>query len=304
MYRSWAVWGVGLALVGSACSGGSEFENLGGAPQAVAYLEVVAEIEREYGQAFQQMDEAITQSYATRGLLFETVGEVDFAVAAATALDDAQSATPPPELAQDHDEWIQFRMLLVGITEELGLALASENMQGVLAVNANADQARGSLLKGVSRAFCLAVAPDDSFCPSSAELPGGEYGQQVYEILRSHRLDVLGLFFFVADLSPEERAVQLDEVQPRIELHLRLAGDAMARIEPPAEFAVEHDGFVRFFNEQSVTAAAITEANSARDTERVLELFAESGGNVRRLISSLTPEYEPISVAYFGPQGG
>ncbi|MDK1010670.1 MAG: hypothetical protein QGM46_06760 [Actinomycetota bacterium] len=300
MYRSWVLWGVGLALVGSACSGDSAFESLGGTPEAVSYLEVVAEIEREYALGFQQVVQAITQSYATRGLLFETVGKVDFAGAAATALDDAQSATPPPDFAQEHDEWVQFRTVLVGVVEELESALARENMQELLAVNTSADQAHGSFLKGLTRTFCLAAAPDDSFCPAGADLPGGEYGQQVYEILRSHRLDVRGLFFFVEDMSPEERAVRLDEVQPEIESHLRSAGDAMARIEPPAEFAIEHDAFVRFFNESSVTAAAITEANSARDTERVLELFDEAARNGDRLESSLTPAYGPIAVAFLG----
>ncbi len=300
MYRSWAVWGVGLALVGSACSGDSESENLGGTPQAALYLEVVAEIEREYAQAFQQVEQAITQSYATRGLLFETVGKVDFAGAAATALARAESVTPPADFAQEHDDWVRFRTTIVGVVEDLDAAVKRENVQELLAVQTSADQSRGSFVKGLGRDFCLAVTDDDSLCPSSAELPGGEYGQQVYEVLRSHRLDTSGLFNFVADMTPEERAVHLDDVQPRIESHLRSAGDALARIDPPAEFAVEHDGFVRYFSEHSVTAAAITEANLARDTERILELFAESGRNVGRLRSSLTPEYRPIAVAFFG----
>ncbi|GMR02701.1 MAG: hypothetical protein BMS9Abin20_1047 [Acidimicrobiia bacterium] len=300
MHRTWMVLGVGLALVGAACSGVSQADGSGDSLDTDAYLEVVANTESEYAQQFKTILEATTRSYSTRGVLFEAVDEAGFPGGAQLALTQAQGVTPPGDFAQDHANWIQLRSTIVGIAEDDFVpALESRDLQELLAVLTKVDQSYGSFLKGLSREFCLAAAFNSDLCPAGDDLPGGEYGQQVHEVLRINRLDTSGLFTFVADMSPEERSVRLAEVQPQIESSLKSAGDAMARIDPPSAFVEEHAAFVRFFEEQYSTAVAITEANAEGDDARVLILFGESGEVLNRLRQSITPEYGPIAVPFF-----
>ncbi len=300
MRRSWMVLGVGLALVAAACSGVSQAGSSGDSLDADAYLEVVADTEGEYAQQFKTVVEATTQSYSTRGVLFEAVDEAGFPGGAQVALTQAQAVAPPSDFAQDHANWIQVRSTIVGIAEDdFEPALESRDLQELLAVMTKVEQSYGSFFKGLSREFCLAATFNSDLCPAGDDLPGGEYGQQVYEILRINRLDSSGLLTFLPDMSPEERSVRLGQVQPQIESAFKSAGDAMARIDPPSAFAEEHAAFVRFFEEQYSTAVAITEANSEGDDERVLELFGVSREVAGRLDQSLTPEYEPIAAPFF-----
>jgi hypothetical protein len=303
------VLGVGLALVGAACSGvsqadtsqtdTSQTDTSDDSLDVDAYLEVVADTEREYVQQFNTILKATTQSYSTRGVLFEAVTEAGFPGGAAIALTSAQSVTPPSDFAQDHDAWVQLRSAVVGIAEDdFEAAVESRDLQELLAVMTTLEQSYGSFFTALSRGFCLAAAFNSDLCPAGDDLPGGEYGQQVHEILRLYRLDTSGLFTFLPDMSPEERSVRLGQVQPQIESALKTAGDAMAGIDPPTAFTDEHAAFVRFFEEQYSTATAITEANAEGDDARVLELFGISGENAGRLRQSLTPEYEPIAAPF------
>lgn len=161
-----------------------------------------------------------------------------------------------------------------------------------------------SIELNASRDFCLSFTQvgEDALCVAGEGLPGGQYGLDAHEALRLFTLDTQGLFNFPPDLSPEERAVRLDKVQPYIEKAMKDTGEKMAELDPPSEFADDHAAFLRYFEEQYQTAVAITAANAERDTAEVLALFDESGVVADRLTDSLSDEYEPISAPFF-PDG-
>lgn len=300
VHRSTMVLGIGFALVVSACTGSSLASTPGDSPQVESYLETVAETEGEFAEGFESILDATTRSYATREVLFGAVAEAGFPGAAEAALTQAQAATPPSDLTQDHDDWVRYRSTVAGIAvDDFGLALEHRNMQELLAVMTKLDQSYGSFLKDASREFCLAATINADLCTAGNDLPGGDYGQQVHEILRLNRLETFGLFTFPGDMSPEERSVRLGEVQPLIESSLKSAGEALARIAPPAEFAADHEAFIRFFDEQYETAVGITKANSEGATARVLELFDESGVVEDRLVQALSSDFVPIAAPFF-----
>jgi hypothetical protein len=162
-------------------------------------------------------------------------------------------------------------------------------------------QSFAAIVLDATREFCLAIADSDSgdLCVAGDGLPGGQYGLDAHEALRRFTLDTLGLFSFPPDLSPEERAVRLNEVQPIIEKALKDTGEKMAEFDPPSELADDNAAFVRYFDEQYQTAVGITAANAQRDTTEVLRLFDESGVVADRLTDSLSEEYEPIAAPFF-----
>jgi hypothetical protein len=243
------------------------------------------------------------QVYATREALLTAIADAGISGASQSALTNAEALTPTDEFETDHQAWIGHRVTIVDLAAELEVALENQDLQEVLAVNDAMLRSRSSILLKATREFCLAFAESDSgdLCGAGDGLPGGQYGLDAYEALRRYTLDTLGLFSFPQDLSPEERAVRLNEVQPSIERALKDTGEKMAEFDPPSEFADDNAAFVRFFDEQHQTAVAITAANAERDNTEVLRLFDESGVVVGRLTDSLSQEYEPIAAPFFPP---
>jgi len=290
------------ALVVSACASGSvEPANAELSQEAETYLEAVAEISSDFDAVVASIDERMQQVYATRGALLTAVADAGIPGAAQTALAAAEALTPPDQFETDHQAWIEHRIAIFGLADELDAALENQDLEEALAVN-DAMLRRVSTIKlSATRDFCLAFSqpnPGD-LCRAGEGIPGGQYGLDAHEALRQFSLDVQGLFSFPPDLSPEERAVRLNKVQPSIEKALNDTGEKMAGFEPPSEFADDNAAFVRYFDEQHQTAVAITAANAERDTAEVLRLFEESGVVVDRLVDSLSDDYEPIAAPFF-----
>ena len=292
------------ALVVSACANGS-VDPAGAEPsqEPETYLKAVAEISSDFDAVVASIDERMQQVYATREALLTAVADAGISGASQSALAKAEALTPTDEFETDHQAWIGHRVTIVDLAAELDVALENQDLQEALAVNGAMLRSRSSILLTTTREFCLAFAESDSgdLCVAGDGLPGGQYGLDAYEALRRYTLDTLGLFSFPLDLSPEERAVRLNEVQPSIERALKDTGEKMAELDPPSEFADDHAAFVRFFDEQHQTAVAITAANAERDNTEVLRLFDESGVVGDRLTDSLSQEYEPIAAPFFPP---
>lgn len=293
---------VAAALVLSACARGSvESASAEFSQEAETYLEAVAEISSDFNTVVASIDEKMQRVYATRQALLTAVADAGISGASQSALAQAEALTPPDEFETDHQAWIGHRVTIVDLAAELDVALENQDLQEALAVNGAMLRSRSSILLTATREFCLAFAESDSsgLCVAGEGLPGGQYGLEAYEVLRRYTLDTLGLFSFPLDLSPEERAVRLNTVQPGIEKALKDTGQKMAGLDPPSEFADDNAAFVRFFDEQHQTAVAITAANAERDNTEVLRLFEESGVVAARLNDSLSEEYQPIAAPFF-----
>lgn len=292
MRRTILFLGLGVALFASACSSGS--------PDAATYLTEVGDIEDAYADGFNNIVRATTESYATRGVLFDAVGTSGFGAAAEEALSRAKAISPPASLTRDHDNWIRYRSTIENISEiEFDQALENQDLQELVGILTIVEQEYGAFLTNVGREFCLAATIDIDLCRAGDDLPGGQYGQRVHEILRVNRLRLFGLFTFPPVMTAEERSTRLGDVQPRIESSLKSAGEAMAQIDPPEEFTADHDAFIRYFHEQYATAGAITKANAEGDDTEVLALFDESGIVADRLNRALSRDFSPIAAPFF-----
>lgn len=293
------------ALVVSACGTGSA-DTAGSevSLETEAYLEAVSEISSDFGDVFASIDERMNQVYGTREALLTAIADAGIPGASESALVRADALSAPDEFETDHQAWIEYRMAIVGLADDLTVALEKQDLQGVLGVNDAMLRRVSVLALNASRDFCLAVGQVDegALCVAGEGLPGGQYGLDAHEALRRFILDTQGFFNFPPDLSPEERAIRLNEVQSYIEKALKDTGEKMAGFDPPSEFVDDNAAFVRYFEEQYQTAVAITAANAQRDTTEVLRLFEESGVVGGRLSDSLSEGYEPISAPFF-PDG-
>ncbi len=278
---------IGAIGLMSACA--QTGESPGG--EANGYLSEVKAAEEDWRGAFGRMEEILTATYNTRGAFFSALEQAEFTEASDRVLAQAEELDPPERFEEDHEAWLGYRRALDSL-EGFHEAVVERDLLAVLRVITSAAQAEAEFFSDLSPQFCRAVVGDvsteDWRCPPEGELPGGDYGEQVYEILRRHALKTDVLFIFPADMTPEERSTRLSEVQPTIEEELHSAGRQLEALDPPTEFESDHQALLRFFRDQHETAVAITEANAHGDEGRLQELFDRSGVVYETMEASLS----------------
>lgn len=291
------------ALLVSACDAGStDPVNEELTREAEAYLGAVGEVSDDFGAAMASVDQRMQQTYGTREALLTAIADAGIPGAARTAKQTAAALSPPVEFEADHKAWIDYGTAMVGLADELTVAVENQDLLVALAVNDAMLRMVSSIQMNASREFCL-VFSNASFgevCVAGDGLPGTQYGVEAYEALRRFTLATQGLFDFPADLSPEERAQRLNKVQSYIEKALKDTGETMDQLEPPPQFEDDNAAFVRYFDRQYLTAVAITAANAERDNAEVLRLFDESGVIGDQLTESISDAYQPIAAPFFG----
>lgn len=112
----------------------------------------------------------------------------------------------------------------------------------------------------------------------------------------------LGFFSFFEDMSPQERSIRLEQVQPHIEANLLAGAEAMRDIDPPDEYETEHQVLIRFFDEQYANAVGITKANAEGDDATVSQLLTASGAAFESALTQMSTEFRIIAAPWIGPE--
>ena len=293
------VW-IAVAAFGlAACGGGQAVDEL--SPQQEQYLESIAEIQGRVDSAFESVEETMARTYNTREVLFAAIRDVGYEGVGVSVLVLAETLEPPPEYEDDHERWLAHRKLAVDLGPELTAAIGNQDIREMLEVFTALFEDWSDLVLSVEPEVCRALNQIDLLCPPQDDLPGGDYGVEVYEVLRREYLRTAELFNFFGDMSPSERALRLADVQPKIEASLKTGGDEMKAIDPPAEYEDDHRAIVDFFEQQLANAVAITEANAAGDDARVRQLFDASVVTFETAVAKLSPEYREIAAPFVGP---
>ena len=295
------LWFPVFALVLGACAPNQQAESGELSDEVSAYLSSVASVQSAVDDGDDQISDALASSYNTRGLLLSAVRDSGLQGIMKSALTAAEAIRPPEDFVASHEAWLAHRLLATEKTAEAIEAIEVEDLQMLLGVFTALGQDWAAMLVGSDREFCLAVERNSTLCQASDDLPGGEYGAEVHEVLRLNSLANLRLFTFAVDMSPEERSLRLDQVQPRIESNLKAGGDAMKAIDPPDEYEAEHQALIRFFDDQYANAVAITQANGERDDATIRELFQASGVVFDAALEEMSDEYRKIAAPFIGP---
>jgi len=291
------VLGVGL----TACALGAG-DSIGQPSDEAAYLESVSDVQAGVEDGFDRVGEALASSYNTREVLFSAIRDVGYQEAATSALTLAEAIVPPEEFSDEHERWLAHRRLAVDKATEIAESIEVQDLQAMFAVFTALDQDWASIVASGHREFCLAVSQSPTFCPAPDDLPGGAYGAEVYEELRLNSLANLGLFSFFEDMSPQERSIRLEQVQPHIEANLIAGAEAMRDIDPPDEYETEHQVLIRYFDEQYANAVGITKANAEGDDAAVSQLFTASGAAFESALTQMSTEFRIIAAPWIGPE--
>lgn len=266
-----------------------------------AYLMAVSGIQSRVDSGFDRVSDALSESYNTREVLFSAIRSAGYQGISESTLILARALHAPSEYEADHEAWLAHRQLATEKSAEISEAIDERDLQLMMAVFTELDQDWAGMLIDSRREFCLAVTQNPTLCHAPSDLPGGEYGIDVYEVLRLNSLANLGLFDFFGDMSPEERSIRLNQVQPQIEANLKAGGDAIKAINPPREYQEEHQALIRYFDDQYANAVAITQANQVGDDTAISEFFAASGVVFETALNEMSGEYQEIAAPWVGP---
>lgn len=287
---------VAAVVAFSALASGCSLFELSPEQQEEAYLLQVAQAEAPWLAAIQRFDRTLSGSYSTRQAYVNAIADAGLGEGARDALNAARRLTPPQQLADDHKRWLEFRSAVDESAPSLAEAAANGDVLGALAVRRTLGEAEADFLLSIGRTFCLhldAVNPA-SDCPPDESLPGGDYGAATYEALREYAIRAGPLFLTSNAFDDGQRTRYLAEVQPGIEMLLHDTGERLAGLEPPAEFAADHDALRRYFEEQYAVAVEITGANAVGDQNRVGLLYQQFADHLEQLQSSLSDAVRPI----------
>lgn len=287
---------VAAVVASSAFVSGCSMLGLSPEQHEEAYLIQVAQAEAPWLAAIDRFDRTLTSTYATRLTYAVAVEGAGLAEGAQDALRAAQALTPPDHLAEDHQSWLSFRRRVDEVAPALTEAAIIGDVLGALAVRRSLGEAEADFLLSIGRTFCLHLEAVDpaSDCPPDESLPGGDYGTATYEALREYAIRVGPLFLTSTGFDATERTRYLAEVQPGIETLLHDTGERLATIDPPAEFADDHEALRRYFTEQYGVAVEITTANAVGDQDLVSQLYSQFAEHLDELQASLSEAARPI----------
>lgn len=277
-------------------AGGCSVVGLSPEQEEEAYLLRVAQAEAPWLSAISRFDNTLTGNYSTRTAFFVAINEAGLEEGARDSLEAAAELTPPDTLADDHGHWLALRGAATELAPELTQAAAVGDVLNVLAVRRGFGKAEAEFLLSIGREFCIhldAVDPAED-CPPDDSLPGGGYGTAAYEALREYAIRIGPLFLTSAGLDQGQRTQYLASVQPEIEELLLGTGDRLGELDPPTEFATDHEALLRYFDDQYAVAALITDANAIGDDATILELYAESARLFDDLQNTLSDAVRPI----------
>lgn len=294
------LWLPVFALVLGACAPTQQAESGELSDEVSAYLSSVTSVESRVDDSFDVVSDALASAYNSREVLFSAMRDMGYQGMLESTLTLAEAISPPEDFVADHEAWLAHRLLATEKAIEITEAIEVQDLQMMFTVFTSLSQDRAAMLAGSSREFCLAVSENSTLCQAPDDLPGGEYGAKVYEALRLYTLAIQGLFDFYVDMSPEERSLRLDQVQPQIESNLKAGGDAIKAINPPDEFEAEHQALIRFYDDQYANAVAITQANRERDDATILELFRASEVVFDIALGEMSAEYRKIVAPWIG----
>jgi hypothetical protein len=284
-----------VVAVSALATGCSLFE-LSPQQEEEAYLIQVAQAEAPWLAAIERFDRRLSSTYSTRLAYVVAIEDAGLAEGAREALEAARSLTPPEQLANDHQRWLEFRSAVDEIAPSLTEAAVNGDVLGALSVRRTLGEAEADFLLSIGRTFCIhleAVSPA-SDCPPDESLPGGDYGVATYETLREYAIRAGPLFLTSNAFDESQRTRYLAEVQPGIELLLHDTIERLADLEPPAEFAADHEALRRYFDEQYEVAVEITDANAVGDQDRVGLLYEQFAAHLEQLQASLSEAARPI----------
>jgi hypothetical protein len=311
-------------LLIAACGGdGSEASDPTAAPELTqedrTYRDQVRVAFRGSDVNFQMFEAALARSFSSPGAILSALVEAGAGTTFDPVLERLEELEPTERFAADHEIFVQSVRAMVAADQGIGAAAADDDIVSFELGNVELFLAQIAMRFELSAEACRFVSDLNEFCEPDRELPGGEYGAELHEVMRTFaaefnpRVGVLnegpgGVFLaltFVPLYTAEEVADLYGAVEAEIMAALADAMSAVDNLEPPDEFKADHELLLTWLEETSGISGALFQATGEDDRNERGSLQEQGRIAFCAVIADLSLQAFPlVSVVFENPPVG
>ena len=268
---------------------------------------------------FQKFEAALARSFSSPETILSALVEAGAGTTFDPVLERLQELEPTERFAADHDIFVQGVSAMVVADQGIGAAAANKDIVDFELGNMDLFLSQIAMRFELSGEACRFVSELTEFCEPDRELPGGEYGAELHEVVRTlsaeftPRVGVLnegpgGVFLaltFVPLYTPEEVAELYGAVEADVTAALADATSAVDDLEPPDEFKADHELLLTWLEETSDIFGALFQATGEDDRNERGSLQEQGRIAFCAVVADLSPEAGPlVSAVFANPQFG
>ena len=188
---------------------------------------------------FEAFDEIFGQAWPLRERLIGALLEAGVGTAFTGTLEALEGTNPPEGFQAAQQSLVEATRELARLDAEAAQAVEDEGLAWFVLIHGQLGDVNGSFMIDLPGGFCNALNPMEpplqSLCAPVEELPGGEYGARLNQMLRQFQPrfeSAGGVFAFPLSLLPEELAQVYSVEVPIVEKLLQEIRDGVGGLAP------------------------------------------------------------------------
>lgn len=290
-----------LALA-AACSSGTDAEPASSLAAAVvntteqdeAYYAELAAAQALTQANFANFGEIFTRSWPVRSALISALLDAGVGNAFFDGLEALKQIQPPPHLQAAHQSIVDMNQRLYDLDSDAADAVRRGDLAAFALLNGQMGEVSLNNLLSLPAALCNSFTPANAprsnpACRSGESLPGGEYGEQLSNLLRAFEPKfggASGVLAFPLSLSEEELIQVFSTISTDIEALVAEIQSGLANLTPPSSMQDDHQrltGYFQVMRDGFSQVNALTNSGDIMEARRILQssqgIYCEARGS-------------------------
>jgi hypothetical protein len=272
------------------------------------YLDQVEAAQSLTASNSENFGEIFGRAWPLREQLISALLEAGVGTAFTGTLEALEEINPPDGYQAVHQSLVESTRELARLDAEAAQAVEDDDLARFVLINGQLGDVNGLFLINLPGGFCNALNPTGTplrhLCAPVEQLPGGEYGAQLNQMLRQFQPrfeSAGGVFGFPLSLLPEELARVFSVEAPIVEVLLQEIRDGVGSLTPTAELRLDHEVLIEYLEGVTITFREATEAAEAGDLQTARMAILGIGEEIcetQRSFSS--PDFNLLVSVHFG----
>lgn len=311
-----------VALLAAACGGDDANDSASAEASKLtledrAYLGKIEQAFRGSDTNFEKFNAALARAFSSPEAILSALVEAGAGTTFDPVLEALEEIEPTERFVEDHRIIVEGVARMVEADQGIGAAAADGDIAGFELGNMNLGLAGGAMRLELSSEACSGLPAQGDLCAPDFELPGGEYGAALNEVMRGLAAELLprvgtlqdrpqGPFLaltYVLLYSPEELAAVYGAVDTEAQAVLAEAASAVNELEPPDDFKTDHERLQAWFDETSDALEALFLATGEDDRIERENLQAQFWSGLCSAADDFSLEASALVGVFFAPPG-
>ena len=295
--KRWAVLSglfIMILVLAAACSSGSDAEPADTPAAAVvnttdqdeAYYAELAAAQALTRANFRNFGEIFSSSWPIRSALISALLDAGVGNAFFDGLEALKQIQPPPHLQTVHQSIVDANQRLYDLDSDAADAVRKGDLAAFTLINGQMSEVSLNNLMSLPAAVCNSFTPAEApqrnpACRSGEPLPGGEYGEQLSNLLRAFEPrfgGASGVLTFPLSLSEEELIQVFSTISSDIEALVAEIQSGLANLTPPSSMQDDHQRLTGYFQVMRDGFSQVNALTSSGDITEARMILQSSQG--------------------------